>query len=170
PADCDALAGDGSQDGQLIAAGGFDDDERVLRFSQTQEQRFDATWRVVKALDAGVVIAGEIEEMLSDIDTESDHGRTPIELGSREHSRRIPALSVRTIVGQLFGRRREKPVCGALLANGRETPRETGTHAGLSTSSVARSQEIKRKATPGQSLSGHPWIESRAGSALRVRV
>src|SRR5690606_19964010 len=53
---------------------------------------------------------------------------------------------------------------------GRETPRETGTHAGLSTSSVARSQEIKGKATPGQSPSAPPWLQCRAGSALRVPV
>src|SRR5215468_7726082 len=85
-----------------------------------------------------------IEPKLADIDTNTEHCRSPLKWEGRERSRTSPALSVRTIVRQLFGRRREQPTCGALLVSGRQTPRKTGTHVGLSAPSLRDRQEIKK--------------------------
>jgi hypothetical protein len=135
------------EEGHLESAGGLNDDEGVIAQAKPLNELGDAGLGVVEALGESRVVSSEIEERLADIDTDTNHEGSPLKWKSREHSRRIPALSVRTIVGQLFGRRSEQPTCGAMLVNGHETERETGTHVGLSALTIAERQEIKRKAT-----------------------
>src|SRR5262249_58926442 len=116
----------------FIAARGFKHHEDVWGCSQVVDQLCDADRGVAEAANGWIAVPREVEPVLTNIDTNTEHGRTPLEWKGRERSRTSPALSVRTIVRQLFGRRREQPACGTLLVSGRKTQRETGTHVGLS--------------------------------------
>ena len=143
----EAFVDEGVEQWHLEATGGLDDDEGFFPLTESFDEPEDSGAGVVEALGGGKVMASQIEERLADVDTDTNHEGSPLKWGSREHSRQIPALSVRTIVGQLFGRRSEDPTCGAMLVTGRRTERETGTHVGLSALTIAEQQEIKRKAT-----------------------